>query len=43
MCSWLLNLRRNLLGPIVAKEKGIAKSHALIKAVLIDLVIVSFL
>ena len=34
MCSFLLNLRRNLLGPIVAKDKGMAKSQALIKAAL---------
>jgi hypothetical protein len=31
----LLNLRRNLLGPIAIKEKGMAKSQALIKAALI--------
>ena len=34
MCSCLLNLRRNLLGPIAVKERGMAKFQALIKATL---------
>ena len=32
ICSCLVNLRRNLFGPITAKEKGTAKSQALMKA-----------
>ena len=38
-CSFLVNLNRNRLGPITAKEKGVAKNQAFVMA----LIILSFL